>query len=433
MLESGANSLYLPAMFRTGAQFMILVLLAGLALLRESRHGELAAWDDAFADFLAINSRPGATHAPVTLVEINDSSLKRINQWPWNPLDYSRFFEAVLPVKPEVVAIDQVLDWERAIVLTEEEQVRRLPQYQNMLRNNILRAPKLLLGAELGVPEDPQVVPEVQPVPLLRRVSGPLRDIPEFTVVEQQPSEGFRLSSTTGFVNLPETPDRSNSVPLLFRYRGQVTPAFALQAVMLWAQLTPDDVVVDSGSHIALGSKLRIPIDATGRMRVNFGVPRGSLDYEELMLASEQKEAGKVIAPLEQMKSSIVLLSRTDKDARIIPLAARRHGSPGELFAAAIATIQNQSFIQPAPLWAQYAVIAAFMLFGYGVPRWKKLQTVLRSLVALAAYVMIALAVFSKWLVWLPGVMPLGAVAVCILFRAVTPDSFGRPKKPVIF
>jgi len=413
---------------------MILVLLAGLALIRESRHDELAAWDNAFADFLAMNSRPGAKPAPVTLVEINDSSLKRINQWPWNPLDYSRFFEAVLPLKPEVVAIDQVLDWERAIVLTEEEQVRRLPQYQNMLRNNILRAPKMLLGAELGVPEDPQVVPEVQPVPLLRRVSGPLRDIPEFTVVEQQPSESFRLSSTTGFVNLPETPDRSNSVPLLFRYRGQVTPAFALQAVMLWAQLTPDDVVVDSGSHIALGAKLRIPIDATGRMRVNFGVPRGGLDYEELMLASEQKEAGrKAIASLEQIKSGIVLLSRTDQDARTIPLAARRNGSPGELFAAAIATIQNRSFIRQAPPWAQYAVVAALMLFGYWVPRWKKSQTVLRGLVALAAYVLIALAVFSKWLVWLPGVMPVGVVAVCILFRAVTPDSFGRPKKPVIF
>ena len=79
------------------------------------------------------------------------------------------------------------------------------------------------------------------------------------------------------------------------------------------------------------------------------------------------------------------------------------------------------------------AVIGAFMLFGFGVPRWKKSKAVIFGFVSLAAYVLIALAVFNRWLIWLPGVMPLGIVAVCILFRVVTPDSFGRPKKPVIF
>jgi len=51
-LESREKCLYLRAMFRTGAQFMMLVLLAGLALLRESRHEPLASWDNAFTDFL---------------------------------------------------------------------------------------------------------------------------------------------------------------------------------------------------------------------------------------------------------------------------------------------------------------------------------------------------------------------------------------------
>jgi CHASE2 domain-containing sensor protein len=419
-------------MFRTGAQFMILVLLAGLALIRESRHEPLASWDNAFADFLALNSRHGAPPAPVALVEIDDASVAS-HPWPWNPLDFSLFFQAVLPCKPEVVAIDQVLDWERAMVLP-EDQNRKLPQYEKMLRDNILRAPKMLLGSSLGVPDDPQVIPPLQEVPLLRNIRGRLGDIPEFIVIEQQPSEPFRLSSTVGFTNLPATHERHNSVPLLFRYRGQVTPAFTLQAVMLWAQLTPDEVEGEMGSHIALGKKLRIPIDDSGRMRVDFGSPRGRIGFAELMLASEQKEAGRqAIAPIEQLNGSIVLLSRTDQAARTLPLAARRNGSPGELFTAAIATIQNQSFIRPAPSWAEYAIIGAFMLLAYGVPRWTKSKTIFVGIVALAAYVLIALAVFNQWLVWLPGVMPAGVVAVFILFRVVTPDSFGRPKKPVIF
>ncbi|MDR3403625.1 MAG: CHASE2 domain-containing protein [Chthoniobacter sp.] len=418
-------------MFRTGAQFMLLALLAGLALFNQSRTEPLATWDNAFADFLAMNSPRKAAAAPVTLVGINDSSLVN-HSWPWNPLDFSLFFQSVLPLKPGVVAMDQVLDWERAIVLP-EDQNRKLPQYEKILRDNILRAPKMLLGSTLGIPEDPQVIPPLQEVPLLHNIRGSISEIPEFTAIEQQPSESYRLSSTVGFTNLPPLHRHFNSVPLLLRYRGQVTPTFPLQAVLLWAKLTPDDVTVQIGSFIDLGKKFHIPIDAAGRMRVDFGAPFSSFGFDDLLLASEQKEAArKTIVSIDQMAGGVVLLSRTDSVSRTIPLAARRNGSPGELFAAAIATIQGQSFIQPAPEWAQYAVIGVFMLLSFRVPRMKKGKTIFCALVVLAAYGLVALAVFARWLVWMPGVVPGGVVAVCVLFRIVTPDSFGKPKRPVI-
>lgn len=410
---------------------MLLALLAGLALFNQSRTEPLATWDNAFADFLAMNSPRKAAAAPVTLVGINDSSLVN-HSWPWNPLDFSLFFQSVLPLKPGVVAMDQVLDWERAIVLP-EDQNRKLPQYEKILRDNILRAPKMLLGSTLGIPEDPQVIPPLQEVPLLHNIRGSISEIPEFTAIEQQPSESYRLSSTVGFTNLPPLHRHFNSVPLLLRYRGQVTPTFPLQAVLLWAKLTPDDVTVQIGSFIDLGKKFHIPIDAAGRMRVDFGAPFSSFGFDDLLLASEQKEAArKTIVSIDQMAGGVVLLSRTDSVSRTIPLAARRNGSPGELFAAAIATIQGQSFIQPAPEWAQYAVIGVFMLLSFRVPRMKKGKTIFCALVVLAAYGLVALAVFARWLVWMPGVVPGGVVAVCVLFRIVTPDSFGKPKRPVI-
>ena len=418
-------------MFRTGAQFMLLVLLAGLALMNQSRTEPLATWDNDFADFLAMNCPRHAAAPPVTLVGINDSYLTS-HPWPWNPLDFSVFFQSVLPLKPGVVGVDQVLDWERAIVLP-EDQARKLPQYEKILRDNILRAPKMLLGSTLGIPDDPQVIPPLQEVPLLRNVHGSLSEIPEYTAIELQPAEAYRLSSTVGFTNLPRTHPRFNSVPLVLRYRGQITPTFPLQAVLLWAKLTPDDVTVQVGSYIDIGKKFRIPIDATGQMRVDFGAPFSHIDFDELALASVQKEAAsKPIVPIDQIAGGVVLLSRTDLAARELPLAARRNGSPGELFAAAIATIEAQSFIQPAPSWAQYTVIAVFMLLSYRVPRWKKWKTIFAGVVALVVYMLVALAVFGRWLIWLPGVVPVGVVAVCVLFRLVTPDSFGRPKRPVI-
>ena len=418
-------------MFRTGAQFMFVVLLAGLALMHGSRQEPLAAWDNAFADFLAMNSRRGAPPAPVTLVAIDDSSLAS-RPWPWTPVEFAIFFQATLPLQPEVVAIDEILDWRRFGL--PDEQIRRLPGYEKMLRDQILTAPKTLLGSELGFPEDPTVIPPLQEVPTLRNVKGAAGAIPEFTLIEHQPTENFRHSATIGFINLPPVYERYNSVPLVLRYRGQVVPAFALQAVMLWKQLTPDDVAVELGSHIMLGKNVRIPIDAAGRMRVDFGSPRGDFSFDDLILASEQTAAGRATSlPLGKVKGGIVLLSRTDAAARSVPFAARRKGSPGQLFAAAVATIQNQSFIRRAPMWAEAVIIAAFMLISYRVPRLKKWWAPLIGLVSLVAYAMVSMLIFSQWLVWLPAMIPLGAVLVFILLRVVTPDSAGRPKRPVIF
>jgi hypothetical protein len=417
-------------MFKTGAQMMILVLLAGLVLMRESRQEPLASWDDRWADFLATTSRQKQPEAPVTLVGIDDGALQE-HPWPWSPLDFSLFFQAVLPHAPAVLAVDEVLDWDRFAL--PEAQVKKLPQYEKILLDHIHRAPRMLLGAQLGFPDDPQVAPPWQEVPLLRQVKGDASTLPEFPIVESQPSEDYRLAATVGFTNLPRTNERHNSVPMLFRQHGQVVPSFSLQAMIMWARLTPDEVTVALGSLIELGRKWRIPIDQRGRMRVDFATPRGSLTFDDLLFASEQAAAGtKPAADLSRLKGRVVLLSRIDSKAKKIPLAAGRNGSQGELFAAAIATMQNQSFIRRAPLWAEAGVLACVTLLGFVVPRWKRFSAVAAGFVFLVIYVMLSMAVFNRWLIWMPGILPAGTVLCFVLFRLVASDAVPKPKKPVI-
>ena len=78
-------------------------------------------------------------------------------------------------------------------------------------------------------------------------------------------------------------------------------------------------------------------------------------------------------------------------------------------------------------------MVALLMLVSFRVPRQKKWLAVIVGFLALVIYVMLAMAVFSRWLVWLPATVPLGAVLVFVILRLVTPDSAGRPKRPVIF
>src|SRR5207245_10432271 len=93
-----------------------------------------------------------------------------------------------------------------------------------------MRVPKLVLGAELTASPDPDA--PVAEIAGFTKVSGRRGDLPEFSGVEHQPGEDVRILSTLGFINLPEENADDLHVPLLFQYRGDVIPSFALQAAL---------------------------------------------------------------------------------------------------------------------------------------------------------------------------------------------------------
>jgi CHASE2 domain len=406
-------------MFKTGPQMLLLV---GLFFQLASQQPPAAAIDQAFADWLSLNGPQTASRQPaaVTLVAINDSSVTG-TPWPWSPLPYSLFVRASLPFKPDVVAIDEILDWKSAIVDPGERQ--KLPQYEKLLGDTLIQCPKLLLLSRLGWPEDPQVIPPLQEAPLVTKISGDLRRVPEWTAIEHQPKEEYRLMGTVGFT--PSLPGAGaiDSVPLLLRYQGEVVPSFVLQAVLLWDKLSCEDVTVVLGSHIALGDKLRIPIDETGAMRVNFGAPRGLIGFDDLLLAAEQADAKrKPSVPVEQLRGGIALLARTDLPSQTLPLAMGRKGSEGELFSAAIATIQLQAFLRRVPAWFDFVLIGAAALVSLWIPGWRKRPVAIGAGLALLVYALAALAFFSWKHIGTPAVLPLGLAVFIALYRAATPN-----------
>lgn len=419
-------------MFRTGAQMLLLVLLVGLVLFRESTQWPGRAVDQRWADWLTLNSgqnnKPGLP--PVALIAINEASLNN-HPWPWTPLDFSLFFQAALPFNPDVLAVEEVLEWDRANISPEERQ--KLPQYEQILRNVLLRCPKPLLGSQLGTPEDPTVIPPLQPVPLLRNVRGDLREIPDFPVIERQPAEQYRLSASLGFTNLPAKEYPDSFIPLVLRYRGQVVPSFVLQAAMLWHQVSADEVEVQMGSHISLGTKVQIPINDRGELRVNWGVPRTVFSFEDLLLTAEQAAAKtKTAIPAERLARSVTILGRTDDAARTVRLPLQQNASPSELFVSALGTIQTKAFVRRTPYWFDWSLIGAVALLSFLVPRSRKGRVVVTTLILLVVYAGTAFFVFERTLTWLPALLPIGLALFVMLYRLVTPDWATKPKRPVI-
>jgi hypothetical protein len=276
------------------------------------------------------------------------------------------------------------------------------------------------LGAHLSFPKDPQIIPALQEVPRLERIRGDTRLIPEFTTIGLQAEPDLQLSIASGFLNLPETPGRHRTIPLLLRYRGQVVPSFTLQAILLSEKLTLDDVSVEMGSNIRLGEHLVIPIDARGEMRVHFGAQKARCGFEDLLLSSARLDSPTQpkLAP-EKFNGTLLLLARTDRAAQTLKMGPGDAGAPGELIAAGIATIQSRLFLKtPSSSWG-LLLIGLAMLGAWMSTRCEPIRVTQAALLALAMYLGLAVATFAaqQW-AW-PVSLPTGLTLFVVGYRWV--------------
>jgi hypothetical protein len=298
------------------------------------------------------------------------------------PLDFALFIRAGLVLQPTLLAIEPVLTWPAP-----KGKSTPVDENYKILHEQILRCPKLLLAAELG---DPSELPVLQHIPTLRHVNGDASRVDEFPDAERSPLDDLRLSATLGFTNLPGNgagPIRR--VPLVYRYAGQVVPSFVLQSAMLWLQLTPDDMQVHFGSHIKLGDKLQIPIDDTGAMRVDFNSKFSRIELDDLLLSVSQIESGKKpLVSTDALKGKQLLLVRADSAARTVRFPSGEMRPPGELFAAAIATIQSYSIPRPFPLWGDVLIVAGVLGLSCCFSRLGSGGAVFVALTALPIYLM---------------------------------------------
>ena len=386
-------------------QFLFVTLLMGFVLMHETRTAPFVKVETAFASWLAAYSPRPAT-APLTVIQIADDDLF-VTPWPWKPVDYSLFLNAALPFQPSVLAIEPVLAWPKET------------DGQPTLHHQALRAPKLLLSADLGSREDSDLAARIEEVPVLRHVEGDVAGLGEYSIVATKPGEELRHSAALGFFGksaAEKAPIRR--VPLIFSYCGEVVPSFALQAAMLWYGVTPEEVHVVAGRFIELGTAVRIPIDAAGTMQVDFSIPVRRFSFPDLILSAEQRGSGHVTAiPLERLNHSLILLTRTDRNARDLPLANGRAGSRGDLAAAAIATLQQQRFPHRAPLAVSLGIVALGLVVGWFVVRASRLGAAVICVGGFALYLLAALGVFSLWQVALPLGLPAGLLAFLAVFR----------------
>jgi hypothetical protein len=402
-------------MERPSIWLMLVILLASLLFLREPR---VQAYDEGFLRWLLRNSRPQTAAIPLTVVEIaQDSGLQNRESKGQrgaagaSPLEFSLFLQGIFEFKPIVVAFEPILQWREST----NDQVQ-------IFLDQAMRVPKMLVAAELTATPDPDA--PVAEISGFTQVTGRRGDLPSFSGVSRQPDEDIRLISTLGFVDQPDDPFDEMHVPMLYQYRGEVIPSFALQTAMLWMRVTPNEVKIDIGSAISFPNGKKIPIRSDGTALVNPNAARRArlLSMNELLLTAQQHEK-KIPSTvnLENVRDEIVL-ARTAND---------RGSSPG-MWAAAIATIQSNSFVRRVNWVFDCVFILALVFLSGFVRSFSRIDIVLIAIAITAAYCLLGLTLISRWFIWLPGLLPLSAVWLVAAFCLFAPRSKNDPDLPSV-
>lgn len=393
----------------------LIVLLAGLLISRESRRaGPVGGIDRAFFDWLGANAQAnrGWAGGVVTLVEIDDAVLESPGRWPLGALDYALFLQAVQRFDPAVIGIEPTVNWPRA-----------QPGNEEILFQQALTAPKVLLGARLGSAEGARDAAALAP---LERVSGDAGGLPQFPEVVEAPHARILPLAVCGVTNLaPPGAGPVRDVPLLFRRRAEVLPSFTLQALRLWRQAAPGEMSVTLGRSIQIGQSPPIALDRAGRALLDVSAFRGlnrlALD-DLLLLTSGQPAAGpELAAAAGRIKGGLVILGRTDRAARVYSLPGGQRVSAAEVMGWAAASLHGNPLLRRASLaWDAGLTLIAAVLSPVLLRVSQRRMTVI-ALGALAAYALVALCALGGASLWLPGGLPLGLALVIFAARLLQP------------
>lgn len=385
---------------------LLVVLLLGLLFLREPR---FQRFEETYLQWLARNSLPSGPPVPLTIVEIEGQSSQKPGPNQPRPLELALFFQGLLDFQPTVVAVAPILDWND-----------RQKEQEQIFIDQAMRIPKLVLGAELTASADPDA--PVAEIPGFAQVNGKRGDIPEYSGIARQPGEDVRVISTLGFVNLPREVANDVRVPLLFQYRGEVIPSFALQTVLLWLRTPLNEVKIEIGRTISLPNGTKIPIRSDGTILINPRMDRRArrVRLNELLLAAQQHESGAISTGLENIHDELVLAEETKSDH-----------SP-DYFAATIATIQSGLFVRRVNWIFDCVVIVMVAALSGAVRQFSRIDLVLGAIAFTAGYGLLDLAILSRWSIWLPGFLPVGAAWVLVIYSLVQPKTKNAPRTVAI-
>lgn len=338
---------WLAAIF-AGAQVVFLVL-----------QGPLTTWDAQIQDrFMALRSRWNGPLPPydrsIVHVDLNQTSLQALGHPYIDRAHHARLIDNLAAMQAAAILYDFVLPGASAPP-QDQRLVEAVRSAGNVYLGLVLRiAPPGDPGEGRGRGLDIWRLPASAAGEGYFRGLDPLVTFPELTAA----------SRGTGFLTLQPDPDGVfRRLPLLVRFGEGYCPSFALRVVCDFLQVPPEGVALEPGRIVLRGAvrpgrgrpfDLMIPVDARGRLRVNFLGPWGAMThyhFSDIYRASEDRDALEIWR--DELAGRIVLVSDVSTgSADVGPVPTDPEFPLSGVHANAVNTLLSGAFLREAPPWA---------------------------------------------------------------------------------
>ncbi|MFW3440664.1 CHASE2 domain-containing protein [Aliarcobacter butzleri] len=224
----------------------------------------------------------------VVIVDIDETSIKSLGQWPWSRDKLAKMLENLTLANVGIVGLD--------IVFAEEDRTsphkiledlkiykKDVPNYDLEFANVVENSP-VILGYQFDLVKKDNTNAKVPQIPAIFIEKDKPQDksylIEAYNTILNIPQIQDRAYSSGFFNNIPDDTGIIRSVPLVISYDDTIYPSLALEVIRVINNTQKVVVQYDENgiSNIVLDD-ISIPTDRYGRMLINFRGPERSFKY----------------------------------------------------------------------------------------------------------------------------------------------------------
>ncbi|MEV9498543.1 CHASE2 domain-containing protein [Aliarcobacter butzleri] len=224
----------------------------------------------------------------VVIVDIDETSIKSLGQWPWSRDKLAKILENLTLANVGIVGLD--------IVFAEEDRTsphkilqdlkiykKDVPNYDLEFANIVENSP-VILGYQFDLVKKDNTNAKVPQIPAIFIEKDKPQDksylIEAYNTILNIPQIQDRAYSSGFFNNIPDDTGIIRSVPLVISYDDTIYPSLALEVIRVINGTQKVVVQYDENgiSNIVLDD-ISIPTDRYGRMLINFRGPERSFKY----------------------------------------------------------------------------------------------------------------------------------------------------------
>ncbi|WP_152058600.1 CHASE2 domain-containing protein [Aliarcobacter butzleri] len=224
----------------------------------------------------------------VVIVDIDETSIKSLGQWPWSRDKLAKILENLTLANVGIVGLD--------IVFAEEDRTsphkilqdlkiykKDVPNYDLEFANIVENLP-VILGYQFDLVKKDNTNAKVPQIPAIFIEKDKPQDksylIEAYNTILNIPQIQDKAYSSGFFNNIPDDTGIIRSVPLVISYDDTIYPSLALEVIRVINNTQKVVVQYDENgiSNIVLDD-ISIPTDRYGRMLINFRGPERSFKY----------------------------------------------------------------------------------------------------------------------------------------------------------